>query len=55
MPVFENIRSHLASPFVNITDAITEYRGQTRGAVPKSSPVTRQARVRFPVGAIRMH
>ena len=24
MPVFEDIRSHLASPFVNITDAIDE-------------------------------
>ena len=24
MPVIENIRSHLGSPFVNITDAITE-------------------------------
>ena len=24
MPVFENIRSHLVSPFVSITDAITE-------------------------------
>ena len=24
MPVFENIRSHLATPFVSITDAISE-------------------------------
>ena len=24
MPVFENIRSHLATPFVSITDAIIE-------------------------------